>query len=308
MNILVTGGAGYIGSVLVRALLRDGHHVTVVDNFMHRQNSLAECCWINHFDVVCGDARDPRIMGPLVKKADVVIPLAAIVGAPACDRDLAAAHTINYEAIVGLPLSPAQHLILPITNSGYGVGEPGKECTEESPMRPVSLYAKLKVDLEKRMMQRERTTSLRFATVFGMSPRMRLDLLVNDFVYRAVHDRAVVLFEADFKRNYIHVLDAAWAFQHVIKNSDAMAGQVYNVGLSDANLSKWELCELIKARVPEFTFVRAEHGKDPDQRDYIVSNAKIEAAGYVPSMSLDDGIVDLVMGCKMIRNTVYGNV
>ena len=310
LSILVTGGAGYLGSVLAPALLAAGHKVTVLDNFMFQQNSLAPLCADPSFDVINGDARQEQVLAPLVKTADVVIPLAALVGAPLCNKDPIGATSTNRDAIGTLAkmMSPAQRMIVPITNSGYGVGEPGKECTEESPLRPVSLYGRNKVEAEQIALGRDNAISLRLATVFGMAPRMRIDLLVNDFVHRAVTDRFVVLFEAHFKRNYIHVRDVARAFLHAIDNFEAMKGGPYNVGLSDANLSKAELCERIKAQLPNFIYLEAPVGEDPDKRDYIVSNAKIEGTGYKPAYSLDDGIRELIKGYRMIRNSVYGNV
>lgn len=310
-RILVTGGAGYIGSVLVPALLAAGHTVTVVDNFRYRQNSLAAVCNHPQFDVVNGDARSETVMRSLVATADVVIPLAALVGAPLCDRDPIGATSTNLDAIAMLcrMLSPTQRVLMPVTNSGYGVGEKGQHCTEETPLRPISRYGRDKVAAEKLVLEQASGISLRLATVFGMAPRMRLDLLVNDFVYRAVYDRFVVLFEAHFKRNYIHVRDVARAFLHAIEKFETMKGQAYNVGLSDANLSKAELCARIKAQLPSFIYVEAPVGEDPDKRDYIVSNAKIEGTGYAPAYSLDDGIRELVKGYRMIRaNSEYGNV
>jgi nucleoside-diphosphate-sugar epimerase len=205
-------------------------------------------------------------------------------------------------------LSTDQRIIIPITNSGYGIGKKGHECTEESPLSPISLYGVTKVEAEKTVLDRGNAISLRLATVFGMSPRMRLDLLVNDFVYRAVTDKAVILFESHFKRNYIHVRDTARAFKHSIDNFDSMKNQPYNVGLSNANLSKAELCDKIKAHITNFIYLEAPIGEDPDKRDYIVSNARIEATGYKPQYSLDNGIAELIKGYRMIRNTVYGNV
>jgi nucleoside-diphosphate-sugar epimerase len=308
-SILVTGGAGYLGSVLVPELLAAGHRVTVLDNFMYRQNSLAQLCANPNFDVVDGDARLENTIRPLAAKADCVIPLAALVGAPLCAQDPIGATTTNRDAISVLcgVLSTAQRVIMPITNSGYGVGEKGKFCTEDSPLRPVSLYGRNKVEAEKIVLERENAISLRLATVFGMAPRMRIDLLVNDFVYRAVTDRFVVLFEAHFKRNYIHIRDVARAFLHALDKFEDMKGGPYNVGLSDANLSKFELCERIKLQVPSFVYLEAPIGEDPDKRDYIVSNSKIEATGYTPIFSLDDGIRELIKGYRMIRNTRYGN-
>lgn len=308
MKILITGGAGYIGSTLVPLLLRRGHDVAVLDNFMWRQCSLAHVCHSDGLEIVRGDARDAGALRPLVGRADAVVPLAALVGAPLCDHDPLGAMSTNSGAIQTLCklLSPQQRLAIPISNSGYGIGEPGKECTEDSPLRPVSLYGRTKVEAEEEAMSRENSVSLRLATLFGMSPRMRLDLLVNDFVYRAVTDRAVVLFEAHFKRNYLHVMDAAGALTAAVEGF--LSPGIYNAGLSDANLSKLELCEAIKKQVPAFTFVEAAVGEDPDKRDYIVSNAKIEAAGWRPGRSLSDGVRELVKGYQMIRNARYGNV
>ena len=310
LNIFITGGAGYLGSILVPTLIQDGHTVTVLDNFLYEQNSLGHVCSSRKFDLIRGDARDERLIDEYVKSADVVIPLAALVGAPLCDKDPMGASTLNRDAVKMLvkKLARDQQVIMPITNSGYGIGTSGKYCTENSPLNPITLYAQTKVDAEKFVLSHQSGISLRLATVFGMSPRMRVDLLVNDFVYRAVKDRAVVLFESQFKRNYIHVRDVTRAFQHAIHNFDIMKGEAYNVGLSDANLSKWELCEKIHSHLPNFVFMEAPIGEDPDKRDYIVSNEKIEATGFKPAYTLDDGIVELIKGYKMIRNSVYGNL
>ena len=308
-RILVTGGAGYLGSTMIPALLDAGYAVTALDNFMFRQAPLAHVCAHPDFDVVRGDARDAGALKPLVAKADVAIPLAALVGAPLCNADKIGAETINREAVktlLGL-LSKDQRVLMPVTNSGYGVGEKGKECTEDSPLKPLSLYGRTKVEAEEAVLARGNAISFRLATVFGMSPRMRIDLLVNDFVHRAVTDRAVVLFEPHFKRNYVHVRDVANAFLHGLAEFDAMKDRPYNVGLSDANLSKWELCERIAKLVPGFVFMEAPIGEDPDKRDYIVSNARIEATGFKPKHSLDSGILELIKGFRMIRNSVYGN-
>jgi len=309
-SILVTGGAGYLGSIIVPELLAAGHRVTVLDNFMYNQNSLAHVCANPNFDVVNGDSRSEELLKRLVKDADYVFPLAALVGAPLCKKDPIAATTTNRDAIATLAklLSPQQRIVMPITNSGYGIGEQGKHCTEESPLRPVSLYGVDKVEAEKIVLARENSVSLRLATVFGMAPRMRIDLLVNDFVYRAVNDRVVVLFEAHFKRNFIHVRDVAHAFMHAMDKFDGMKGKPFNVGLSDANLSKAELCAKIQAHVPGFQYLEAQVGEDPDKRDYIVSNARIEATGYKPKHSLDDGIRELLKGFRMIRDRIYGNI
>ena len=309
-RILVTGGAGYLGSTMVPDLLKAGHKVTVLDNFMFKQDSLNHVCHDPNFSVIKGDIRIESVIAPLIKKADVIIPLAALVGAPMCTLDPVGATTVNHDAITLMIklLSKDQIVLMPTTNSAYGTGDENNFCTEESPLRPISQYAIEKVRIEKELMQHENTVSFRLATVFGMSPRMRIDLLVNDFTYRAVNDRFVVLFESHFKRNYIHVRDVSRAFQHVLNNYDNMKGQIYNVGLTDANVSKWDLCEHIQKKVSNFVFIEAPVGKDPDQRNYIVSNAKIEAMGFKPAFSLDMGIAELIKGYTMIKNTRFGNV
>lgn len=307
---LVTGGAGYLGSILVPALLDRGFEVTVVDNFMYRQDSLSAVCYHPNFHLVRGDVRSTQTMKILLKDADIIIPLAALVGAPLCDRDPLAATSTNKDAIVAMlkDISREQKVLMPVTNSGYGVGESDKFCTEQTPMRPVSLYGRDKVETEQEVLRHPNAISFRLATVFGTSPRMRLDLLVNDFVYRAYHDRFIVLFEAHFKRNYIHVRDVARVFLHGIDNFERMKGEAYNVGLSDANLSKLELCQAIQKHLPNFVFLESPIGKDPDKRDYIVSNEKIERTGFKPAYTLDDGIRELIKACPMIRNNHYANV
>jgi nucleoside-diphosphate-sugar epimerase len=309
VRIVVTGGAGYIGSVLVPLLLRDGHEVTVVDNFMYGQTSLLDCCDNVKLTVIRGDVRDGRVLADVVKKADAVLPLACLTGAPICSRDPLTATAVNFDAVKAITemLSPSQMMIFPSTNSGYGVGEAGIACDEHTPLRPVSLYGRLKVELESLILDRGTFVTFRFATLFGTSPRMRLDLLVNDFTYRAVTDRCVVLFEPHFKRNYLHVRDAARAFAHVLGHYDCMKGRAYNVGLSDANISKAELCERIAQQVPGFQFIEAEVGKDPDQRNYIVSNARIEATGFKPAFGLDAGITELIKGYQIVRRMQYAN-
>lgn len=309
-NILVTGGAGYLGSTLVPSLLQAGHKVTVLDNFMFKQTSLHHVCHQPNFNVIKGDIRIESTIAPLLKTADIIIPLAALVGAPLCNMDPVGATTINHDAIVMMLklMSKEQYILMPTTNSAYGTGDENNFCTEESPLRPISSYAKEKVKVEKILMERENAISYRLATVFGMSPRMRLDLLVNDFTYRAVYDKFIVLFESSFKRNYIHVRDIARVFLHGVDNFTAMKGEIYNVGLSDANVSKKELCDKIKKHCPDFVVIDAPVGADPDQRNYIVSNAKIEATGFKTTMSLDDGIAELVKGYTMMKNTQYSNV
>lgn len=310
MRVLVTGGAGYIGSMLVPAMLQRGWHVTVLDTFSAGNTYLANCCIDSNFQPVRGDCRDMRVVEPLIAKADAVLPLAAMVGAPLCARDHIGATTLNRDAIVALMerISKQQRVVFATTNSGYGVGDRNNFCTEESPLRPVSLYGTTKVEAEKAVLDSGVGITLRLATVFGLSPRMRLDLLVNDFTWRAINDRAVVLFEAHFRRNYIHIRDVVSAFLHALDNYAEMRGEPYNVGLSDANLSKAQLCERISKHVPGFVFLEAPIGEDPDKRDYVVSNDKIERTGWRPRHSLDDGIKELIKGYSMLRNGRFANV
>ena len=310
MKILITGGAGYLGSIMTPYLLGKGHEVTVLDNFLFRQNSLADCCQYDTFSIVRGDCRDADNIKPLLKEADVIIPLAALVGAPMCNDDKLAAESVNHGAVKLLCdlASTDQRIIMPITNSGYGVGEEGKFCTEETPLRPITLYGRTKVAAEEAVLERDNSISFRLATVFGMAARMRLDLLVNDFVYRAVNDRALLIFEGHFKRNYIHVRDIARVFEHAIDNFDTMKGKPYNAGLEEANLSTLELCAKIQEHLPKFVYVEAEVGEDPDKRDYIVSNQRLLGTGFNTEWDLDRGIRELIKGYTIIRNTIYSNV
>lgn len=303
-KVLVTGGAGYLGSILVPALLERGHQVTVVDNFMYRQNSLAACCADENFRVLKADVRDQALMAKEYAKHDVLIPLAAIVGAPACKMRPDESNAINLGAIRDMVghVGKGQMLLYPVTNSGYGIGEPDAMCTEESPLRPISQYGIEKVEAERVILETGNAVTFRLATVFGMAPRMRIDLLVNDFTYRAVYDRFVVLFESHFRRNYIHVRDVTNAFLFALDNYTTMKGQTYNVGLSEANLTKRQLCDEIKKLVPDFHILESEIGQDPDKRDYLVSNAKIEGLGWRPQHSLPSGIRELIKGYTMIRN------
>lgn len=310
MKILVTGGAGYIGSILVPQLLQNGFEVTVIDNFMYHQASLLNCCNNEKLVIINGDSRNKELVAEQLKKVDVVIPLACLTGAPLCSKDPLGAKSTNFDAInMLLELrTKRQWIIFPTTNSGYGVGEKGNFCTEETPLRPVSLYGKLKVEIENILLQEENTITLRFATVFGISPRMRLDLLVNDFTYRALNDRYLVLFEASFKRNYLHVRDAAAAFIFCIENFESMRGEPYNVGLSEANLSKLELCQKIQKFIPNFYFVESPIGEDVDKRDYVISNEKIEGRGFRTKMSLENGIKELIKGYQVVRRNQYSNI
>jgi nucleoside-diphosphate-sugar epimerase len=310
MKVLVTGGAGYIGSILVPMLLKKDAEVTVVDNFFYNQNSLLDVCYHPRLKVVKGDVRDKTLMISLLKGQDFIIPLACLVGAPLCEKLPQEAKAVNLDAIkMILKLrSKGQKIIFPNTNSGYGSGKSGAYCTEKTPLRPISLYGRLKTEAEQAVLHEGNAITFRLATVFGISPRMRIDLLVNDFVYRAVNDRYIVLFEAEFKRNYIHVRDVARAFIHAMDNFGKMKNESYNVGLSDANLSKQELCEEIKKQIPKFTIVVSPIGKDPDQRNYIVSNEKIEKTGFIPHVSLQEGISELIKGYQIIRKHEFTNI
>lgn len=310
MKILVTGAAGYIGSVLVPDLLSKGHSVVAIDNLMYKQTSLSHVVRHRNLELIFGDVRDNHLMNKCLSKADIIIPLAAIVGAPACDKDKDLAKSINKESMVWLfkNLSKSQRVIMPTTNSAYGSGDSNNFCDENSQLNPISTYAKDKVSVEKILMELSHSTSLRLATVFGISPRMRLDLLVNNFTYRALTDGYVVVFEGHFKRNYIHILDVVQAFNLALEDADKFGGEIFNVGLSDANVSKLELCVEIQKLITKFVFFESQVGKDPDQRNYIVSNAKIEAAGFKPQFSLQQGISELVKGLKMFDIGPFTNL
>ena len=310
LHVLVTGGAGYLGSVLCERLLNAEYRVTTVDDMMYQQRSLFHLCADPHFDFVSGDARDKELMRRLVKEADALIPLAAIVGAPACDRDPLLARSVNLEAVRLLNglRSPQQMVIYPTTNSGYGTQSGDLFCTEDTPLEPISLYGQTKSQAEAELLETPNVITLRLATVFGTSPRMRLDLLVNHFVYAAVTDGYIVIFEKDFKRNYIHVRDVADCFVHCIENFKRMAGRPYNAGLDAANLSKEELALRIKEYVPNFYVHFGQVGSDPDKRNYIVSNQRLREAGFEARRSLDDGIRELLKGYRMTGRARFKNV
>jgi nucleoside-diphosphate-sugar epimerase len=309
-KVLVTGGAGYLGSTLVPLLLRKGYEVTVLDNLMHGQHVLLDCCASKGFDFIKGDICDQSLVNALIARHDIVIPLAAIVGAPACKLNPTLTEMVNRDAHLNIvrQTGRSQRVIFPTTNSGYGIGEKDAFCTEQSPLRPLSSYGITKVEIEKAFLDKGNATTFRLATVFGMSPRMRMDLLVNDFTYRAFKDKSVILFEDHFRRNYIHVRDVASAFLFGMDNYDRMQGQAYNVGLSAANLTKRQLAEKIKQYVPDFYIHSAPIGQDPDKRDYLVSNDKIEALGWKPQHSLDDGIQELLKGYKILKPNRFANV
>jgi nucleoside-diphosphate-sugar epimerase len=309
-RVLVTGGAGYLGSVLVGHLLHRGDRVTVVDNLRYRQRGLLQYCREQQFDFVRGDVRDESLMRRLIANNDVLIPLAAIVGMPACMSDPVSATSINRDAVVMLNRlrSRGQLVIYPCTNSGYGTKSGELYCTEETPLQPISLYGTTKVDAEKALLDSPNTLTLRLATVFGVSARMRLDLLVNDFTFRAVTDHYLVLYEKDFKRNYLHIEDAAGAFCHVLEHFDEMKGEAYNVGLDAANLSKEELALEIKRFVPDLLIQEAAVGSDPDKRNYVVSNEKIKRKGFQAQHSLEEGIQQLLKCFRMLPASPFANV
>lgn len=309
-KILVAGGAGYIGAILVPALLAQGYQVTALDTLTYNQTPLLDCCSNPRFEFIRGDICDEGLMTKLLSQADIVIPLAAIVGAPACKMNPSLTHLVNYEAQMQMvaKTSKDQKVIFPTTNSGYGIGAKDAFCTEESPLRPLSEYGRAKVAVEQAYLDKGNAITFRLATVFGMSPRMRLDLLVNDFTYRAYRDRFIILFEENFRRNFIHIRDVAQAFLFGLENYDRMQGEPFNVGLSSANLSKRQLCEKIKEYVPDFYIHAAPIGEDPDKRDYLVSNAKIEALGWVPDYNLDDGIKELLKGYQILKPHRFANV
>ena len=309
-NVLVTGGAGYLGSILCEHLLTAGYRVTTVDSVAYGQHSLFHLCANPDFDFVRGDARDERLMKDLVKQADAIIPLAAVVGAGACDRDPALATSLNYEAVAMLNRlrSPAQLMVYPTTNSGYGTKSGETFCTEDTPLDPISLYGRTKVDAERSVLDSQNSISLRLATVFGMSPRMRLDLLVNHFVYAAVSDGYIIIFEKHFKRNYVHVRDVADCFVHCLANPERMVGRAFNLGLDEANLSKEELALEVKRALPNFFIHFSELGSDPDKRNYIVSNQRLREAGFVAGRSVPSGIAELIKGYRMLGRSQFKNV
>ncbi|MBI4507789.1 MAG: NAD(P)-dependent oxidoreductase, partial [Chloroflexi bacterium] len=300
--VLVTGGAGYLGAVLCEHLLQRGYRVTVIDSLLYGQHSLLHLCADPRFAFVYGDVRDEATISPLIRSADVLIPLAAIVGAPACARDPLLARAVNLDAVrlLNRLRSADQLVVFPMTNSGYGTRSSEVHCTEETPLEPISVYGQTKADAETELLASPNAITLRLATVFGVSPRMRVDLLVNHFVYAAVTDGYIVIFEKDFKRNYVHIRDVADCFAHCIEHAGRMVGRPYNVGLDAANLSKGELALKIKEHVPSFTVHFAEIGSDPDQRNYVVSNQRLREAGFEARRSIDEGIRELIKSYRML--------
>lgn len=312
MKILITGASGYIGSVLIETLLEsytgyrlDIEKVVAVDNLLYSQTTLTQYCHLKNFEFHKLDVNDYEKMLPLVQEADVIIPLACIVGMPACKKYPELTVSTNQNSIQWLAsvTTSKQKIIYPTTNSGYGIGQDGINCTEETPLNPISLYGVTKTEAEKSLLEKGNAVTLRLATVFGVSPRMRLDLLVNDFTYKAYKDNYIVLFESHFKRNFIHIRDVVEAFIFSICRFDTMKGQAYNVGLSSANLSKKELCDLIKIQIPNFYIAESEINEDPDKRNYIVSNDKLEALGWSPTYTLEDGIKELLKAYPIIENS-----
>jgi len=310
MNILITGGAGYLGSILCEHLLDAGYRVTVLDSLMYGEQNLNHLCADPDFGFVRGDARDEAVLRSLVKNADIIIPLAAIVGAQACDLDPYMTTSVNRDA-VGLLCklrSKEQLIIYPTTNSGYGTKTGAVFCTEESSLDPISLYGRTKVEAEEIVLAAGNSITLRLATVFGMSPRPRLDLLVNHFTYAAFFDGYLVIFEKDFKRNYVHIRDVADCFIHCIRNPETMIGRPFNVGLDDANLSKEELAMKIREHIPRFYIHFSEVGTDPDKRNYVVSNQRLREAGFEARRSLDDGIRELIKGYSLFGRMPGRNI
>jgi nucleoside-diphosphate-sugar epimerase len=301
-KVLITGGAGYLGSTLTEVLLSKGYAVTVLDNLAYKQLSLTSFCHNENFYLIIGDVRDTKLLTSLVETHDIIIPLAAIVGMPACKKDPELTVAVNYQQIKNIVeiIQPSQKLLVPNTNSQYGSSE--TIITEESPFNPLSLYAKTKCDAEKRVLDSGNGISLRLATVFGVSYRQRMDLLVNDFVYRAVTDEFLVLFESHFLRNYVHVRDVAKAFIHLIENYKSLNNNAYNVGLTSANMSKLQLAEKIKEYVPNLVIIEEQFKEDFDKRNYVVSNEKLEKTGWYCDYSLDTGIKELMTAYKMIHN------
>lgn len=309
-RVLVTGGAGYIGSVLVPRLLQEGYAVTVLDRFNARYPSLLSLASNPNFRAIRGDCRDVLEVREALKDCEWVIPLAAIVGAPACDRNTIDVVSTNLGAIVCIlsQRSNEQRVLFPNTNSGYGTTYPGVICDETTPLEPISLYGRTKKEAEEAVLEKQNTLSFRFATAFGVSQRMRLDLLVNDFTYRACRDRCLVLFEPLFRRNFIHIQDISAAFLHVMRNfGGTVREQVYNCGLPET-LNKVQLCLKIKQELPQFRWYDDKVGEDPDKRDYEVSNARLYGTGFIPQRSVSDGIRELVQAYQMLPGPEFTNL
>jgi len=309
-KILITGGAGYIGSVLTEKLLKKNYEVTVIDNFLYKQSSLNHLCQYKNLNIIKMDVRNSEEIKKIQNKNDIIIPLAALVGAPICAQDPVGSKAINNDAIDIILRNKAkdQIILMPTTNSAYGSGDKNNYCDEDSPLNPISNYAIEKVHIEKKLMSFENVVSFRLATVFGMSPRMRVVLLVNDFVLRAANDKFIVLFESSFKRNYVHISDVADVFLYSLENKNKFLNNIFNVGLSNANLSKKELCEKIKEHLNDFVIFEENFQKDIDQRNYIVSNKKLESTGFKMKKNIDEGIEELIKGYKYLSYKNYSNI
>ena len=295
-KVLVTGGAGYIGSKLVTKLLNLNFKVTVIDSLIFSSKSLNHLFGHKNFNFVKGDVRNKKIMKNLIIKNEFIIPLAALVGAPLCDKNKKEAISVNLESIKYLmkTINKKNKIIYLTTNSGYGVGEKNKYCNEQSPLNPISLYGKTKVDAEKIIMRSKNAIGFRLATVFGYSYRMRTDLLVNNFVYKAIKDKKLAVYEPHFRRNYIHVDDVVEGILYSIKNFNRLKSNVYNLGLSSANLTKYMLVQKIKKKLKYLKIKIIKNKKDPDQRDYFVSNKKIEKKGFKAKIKIEEGINELI--------------
>ena len=295
-NILITGGAGYIGSKLATKLVSLNYKVTIIDSLNFSSKSLEHLFCNPNFTFVKGDVRNKRLMNKLIRKNEFIIPLAALVGAPLCSRNKEEAISINVNAIKLLlkSLKKKNKVIFLTTNSGYGIGEKNKHCNEESPLRPISLYGKTKVQAEKMISSYQNSISFRLATVFGNSYRMRSDLLVNNFVYNALKDKKLTIYEPHFRRNYIHIDDVVDCILYSIKNFRKLKSNIYNLGLSSANLTKYMLAKKIKKKIKSLKIIIVKNKKDPDQRDYYVSNKKIEKKGFKAKVGIDKGIDELI--------------
>ena len=302
-KILITGGAGYLGSVFTRNLLKN-HEVIVYDNLMYNQTSLVDLSNNPNFTFHYGDVREWSKLKYLVEQVDIVIPLAALVGFPLCEKDKDLATSINTTQIQNIVdvLSDDQMILYPNTNSGYGTRGKGM-VDETNELTPISHYGRTKCEAENYIINESNGISFRLATVFGVSSRMRTDLLVNDFVYKLLTDRYITLFEHKFVRNFIHIQDVSSAFEYMIDNYHNYNNEVFNLGLSEENINKKQLVEKIQSHIPNTSVNYSDYYVDPDKRDYIVSNEKIEEAGWKPIFTLDDGIKELIQSYKMIVPT-----
>ena len=300
MNILITGGAGYLGSAITRRLLKN-HNVTIIDNLMYNQTSLIDLCSNKNFKFVYGDVRDYKLLTQEVLRNDVIIPLAAIVGFPACEKDKKLATDINYHQIKDVVdnIDKNQMVLFPNTNSGYGSRVDGM-VDETNSLTPISHYGVTKCDAENYIKNNSNGIIFRFATVFGVSSRMRLDLLVNEFVYKLLTDKYITIFEKEFVRNFLHIQDVASVFEFMIDNYSKCNGEIYNVGLSDTNINKEQLVERIQKQIPDTSVTYSDYFEDPDKRNYIVSNKKVESTGWKTQYSLDYGIKELIQAYQMI--------